>query len=207
MVARSYNNADTQKPEILKENNGKSGVYMLINLINNKTYVGSAVNLKIRFYNYYSIAYITRSYIPLCKALLKYGYSNFSLVILEYCKEEDVIVKENYYFKLLTPEYNILQFARSSKGYIHTEEAKKKMSAMRKLRKQDSEDTRSKRSLSNPLNIKVEVTDIENNTTIVYHSMGEVARTLNVHPSAIHYNLNSVNRKPFKGRYILKIID
>lgn len=28
VVARSYNNADTQKSEILKENSGKSGVYL-----------------------------------------------------------------------------------------------------------------------------------------------------------------------------------
>ena len=81
------------------------------------------------------------------------------------------------------------------------------MSAIRRLRKHDSEETRAKRSLSNPLDIKVEVTDIENNTTVVYHSIGEAARTLNVYSSAIHYNLNSVNRKPFKGRYLLKIID
>jgi hypothetical protein len=31
VVARSYNNADTQKSEILKENSGKSGVYLWIN--------------------------------------------------------------------------------------------------------------------------------------------------------------------------------
>jgi hypothetical protein len=104
------------------------------------------------------------------------------LVILEYCKEEDVLDKENYY--LNHPDYNILQFARSSYGYIHTEEAvflsrqipvlnesrEKRMRAMHKLRKQVSEETRAKKSLSNPHNKKVEVTDIEKNTTVIFHS-------------------------------------
>lgn len=43
------------------------------------------------------------------KALLKYGYAKFSLEILEYCKPEDCIKKEQYYIDLLIPEYNILK--------------------------------------------------------------------------------------------------
>jgi hypothetical protein len=39
------------------------------------------------------------------KALLKYGYSQFSLSILEYCDE--LMIKEKYY--LLSPKYNILK--------------------------------------------------------------------------------------------------
>ena len=44
------------------------------------------------------------------------------------------------------------------------------MRAMHKLRKQVSEETRAKKSLSNPHNKKVEVTDIEKNTTVIFHS-------------------------------------
>jgi hypothetical protein len=38
-------NADTDKQKIIKENKGKSGIYMWMNLINGKRYVGSSDNL------------------------------------------------------------------------------------------------------------------------------------------------------------------
>jgi len=43
------------------------------------------------------------------KALLKYGYSKFSLEILEYCDPKDLTKREQYYLDLLKPNYNILK--------------------------------------------------------------------------------------------------
>ena len=40
------------------------------------------------------------------KALLKYGYCNFSLTVLEYCDCNDLLSREKYYFDLLLSEYN-----------------------------------------------------------------------------------------------------
>jgi hypothetical protein len=54
-------NADTDKQKILKENKGKSGVYMLTNLINGKRYVGSSENLSRRFTEYLNINYLMRN--------------------------------------------------------------------------------------------------------------------------------------------------
>lgn len=45
---RVYNNLDLDKIDILKENKGKSCVYLLKNLENGKTYIGSSVNLTVR---------------------------------------------------------------------------------------------------------------------------------------------------------------
>jgi len=55
-----YHNADTQKLQILNENNYKSGVYRWINKETGKSYVGSAINLSKRFYIYYSRLSIKR---------------------------------------------------------------------------------------------------------------------------------------------------
>ena len=52
-----YNNADTMKQQILKENK-VSGIYMWKNNANGKCYVGSAVDLSKRLYNYYNIAFL-----------------------------------------------------------------------------------------------------------------------------------------------------
>jgi len=59
---------------------------------------------------------------PIHNALLKYGYANFSLEILEYCEKKDSISKEQFYFDLLKPEYNILEKAGSSLGFKHTDD-------------------------------------------------------------------------------------
>jgi group I intron endonuclease len=48
------------------------------------------------------------------RALLKHGYSNFSLTILEYCSPEKCLEREDYYFQLLKHEYNIC-FATKSR--------------------------------------------------------------------------------------------
>jgi len=44
-----YSNADHSKLDILKDNKGKSGIYMWTNLMNNKSYIGSSVDLNRRF--------------------------------------------------------------------------------------------------------------------------------------------------------------
>jgi group I intron endonuclease len=79
------------------------------------------------------------------------------LEILEYCKVEDLIERENHYLKLLEPEYNILREAGSSLGYIHDEKAKEKMRANRTD------------------NIKIEVNYFKLNTKTVYDSINAAA--------------------------------
>ena len=79
----------------------------------------------------------------IARALLKYGYSNFKLEILEYCLPEDVIKREQYYMDILQPEYNILRVAGSSFGYKHSDEARSKMSTTKQGLKR-SDETRTK---------------------------------------------------------------
>jgi len=59
---------------------------------------------------------------PIHNALLKYGFKNFSLEILEYSENGvDLITREQYFFDLLKPEYNILAIAGSPLGFKHSE--------------------------------------------------------------------------------------
>jgi group I intron endonuclease len=96
-------------------------VYRLTNNLNNKTYVGSTVNLSTRFYKYFSIKHLSERKTPIHNALLKYGFNNFTLEILEYCESGiNPVTREQYYFSKLKPEYNILEQAGSSLGYKHT---------------------------------------------------------------------------------------
>jgi len=118
-----YLNSDLDKLNILKDNKNKPGIYSWINNLNNKIYVGSSINLTTRFYKYYSVKNLTLHNTIIHNALLKYGYTNFSLAILEYVSiEEDLIRREQYYIDKLKPEYNILTKAGSSLGFKHKEE-------------------------------------------------------------------------------------
>ena len=91
---------------------------MWTNKLNGKKYVGSSVHLRRRFFTYYNTLRIMKqSSMPINVALLKYGYSNFSLTFLEFCNVESLMEREKYYFELHSPEYNILKDPGSpSKG-------------------------------------------------------------------------------------------
>jgi group I intron endonuclease len=96
---------------------------------NGKFYIGSSTDIKRRLMFYYNINYLAKhstSYIN--NALLKEGYSAFKLYIIEYCKKEDLIKREQYYFDLLNPTYNICKAAGSSLGRLHRIESKEKIS-------------------------------------------------------------------------------
>lgn len=113
---------DLDKFDVVQDNKGKSGIYRITNLTNNKTYIGSSVDLKRRFTCYYSFKHIERwKTSTICKALIKYGYSGFKLEILEYCAPK-VYWKRTVLFRYLNPEYNILKTAGSLLGFKHSEE-------------------------------------------------------------------------------------
>lgn len=127
----SYDNALTSKFKALKENKGKAGVYMWINLINNKSYIGSSVFLSRRlnvYYSFSSLKYrLNMGSSRIYSALLKYGYSEFRLDILEYCEPNVLLKREQYYIDLVEPEYNICKKAGSTLGFKHTEVTKEKL--------------------------------------------------------------------------------
>jgi group I intron endonuclease len=130
-----YDNAEKLKSLILLENKNKSGIYKWENKTSGEFYIGSAIDLNKRMLEYYRESYIThpsRGKSIICFALVKYGYNNFSLFILEYCDKDEVITREQYYLDLLNPSYNILKYAYSSDGYKHTLEAIQKMSLAKK---------------------------------------------------------------------------
>lgn len=69
----------------------------------------------------------------ICSALLEYGYSLFSLEILEYCSREDCISREDYYIILLKPEYNVAKYASAPMlDRKHSADTKKLLSAINK---------------------------------------------------------------------------
>lgn len=105
-----------------------------------------------RFRVYYDFSFLSvriqKSKSRIYSAILKHGYSNFQLEILEYCTKENAVGREQYYIDLLNPEYNLNLIAGSRFGSTHTEETKKKMSNSAKGRKL-TEQTKNLLSLAN----------------------------------------------------------
>ena len=66
-------------------------IYQIINLINNKKYIGRDANNNPNYLGSGSV---------IKKAIKKYGKQNFKKEILEYCTKENILEREEYYLKL-----------------------------------------------------------------------------------------------------------
>ena len=133
-----YNNFQEDRINFIKDQKDKPGVYCFINNINGHSYIGSSINLAGRMKNYLNTAFLKSKQninMPIIKGLLKYGKSNFSLLILEYVKAENLTIRETFYISQVVPYYNVLKEGYSSLGYKHTEETKKLLSELAKNRK------------------------------------------------------------------------
>lgn len=162
------------------------------------------------------------------KALLKDGYSNFKLEILEYCAPKECIEREQYYLDYLNPEYNIFKIAGSSLGHKHTEETlakfkerkfspdhlKKLKARLTILNKNQSEEQKLAArermlKLNEAKGIRVEVTDLRTNEITVYNSIRKTAEALSTDLKALRYNENIQKERgttvPFKKQYLVKI--
>lgn len=122
------------------------------------------------------------------RALIRYGYPNFRLEILEYCKPEDLVARENYHISFLNPEYNIVKKSHtmpSRLGHTHAKSTLEKMSN------------------SNPNRITISVTDILTNSEKTYRSMSQAAKDLNIARTQIRSYLLKKQVKPIHKRYII----
>lgn len=227
----SYFNAEIDKTIIYKENKNKSGIYRWNNLITGKSYIGSSISLSARFRCYYSLTYLKKRVEKgssiIYSSLLKHGYFNFSIDILEYCEASLLIQKEQYYIDLFKPNYNILEKAgsrfgtkqseetrqlisRALKGRTFSDEFKAKLRIAFKLRrgaktsffgKSHTIETINKISVKNSLPVKI--TDIETNTVKLFASNIKAAEYLGIGVSTMRRYKNKNKNKILCGKYLI----
>lgn len=111
-----------------------SGIYEIVNTINGKRYVGSAVDLDRRFrehrYNLTRGKHINRH---LQSSWLKYGEQSFSFVVLELCSSKKLLIRrEQRAINRMKPEFNVCLIAGSTLGKKHSPEALRKMAEKKK---------------------------------------------------------------------------
>ena len=118
-----FDNVQESKKDIYKKLRKKAGVYVFINNLNNKIYVGSSVNLTSRMANYYYYYKSDKSpQFFIIRAMKKYGLENFSLGILEICDKnpKTCLDLEQKWIDCFKPDYNVLTIAGNSSGYKHS---------------------------------------------------------------------------------------
>jgi len=200
-----YSNADQDKLNILADNRNKIGIYRIINKINGSTYIGSSVNISVRMYTYYSLRSLAKSNRPIDRALLKYGFSNFRLEILEYSDKDNVLKREQYYMDLLKPQYNIVEIAGSTLGYKHTPVSLAKMRDFVL-----SDEVRDRKALSTvnataAIRISIIIENIETKVKQEYASLTEAGYALGVSKASVSQAL--INDRLIKKTYrVTKII-
>lgn len=115
-----------------------AGIYAIINLINDKVYIGSAVNLERRWKEHRSrLACNVHDNQILQRSYNKHGKENYFYVILEYCEQNNLIKKETYWIWILNVTnkekgYNICSNGRNSLGAKRSQETKDKISKANK---------------------------------------------------------------------------
>lgn len=120
----------------------KTGIYEIRNIENNYRYIGSAQNFNRRKSGHFSLLRRGKHYnIHLQRAFDKYGEASFIFNVLENCSEEDLIIREQWYFDNFNPEYNIAPTAGNSLYRKHTKESIEKI-RQSSIERKDSEATK-----------------------------------------------------------------
>jgi len=117
-----------------------TGIYKLVNLSNQRVYIGSAKDMKTRWRNHlYRLRHNKHHNQFLQADYNKCGEALFTFAILEECGELALVEREQFWIDACYDHqdkcYNLRQKAESNRGFRFSEETKRKMSAASKGRK------------------------------------------------------------------------
>lgn len=127
----------------------KSGVYKILNLQTGRFYIGSAIDLAKRKSTHFNNRLHNSR---LKKSFEKYGNKNFSWIILEYCKPEQCLIREQYYLDTLLFAQEYIKTHKKDKRFLELGYNFSPTSTSR-LGVIDSKETRQRKSICK-LNIK-----------------------------------------------------
>lgn len=150
-----------------------SGIYQIYNKENEKSYIGSSVNLKKRKIDHVRmLKKSTHPNIHLQRAWNKHGSDSFEFRILVTCPQIYLIKLEQWFLDNTKNLYNIQLKADSSLGRVLSEETKKKIGAKSKLHihSDETKEKISKSLLGNKRSVGRKLTEEHKNK--VYNSDG-----------------------------------
>jgi hypothetical protein len=134
----------------VRKKNKISGVYQILNTLNNKRYIGSSVNIYNRFVDHKTKLNKNKHCNKhLQRAWNKYGEKHFKFEILETCEpiKDTLLFLEQKYLDL-KPEYNIQKFAYSNLGQSISKRVKEAVAESNRNRVWSKESREKKRIIS-----------------------------------------------------------
>jgi group I intron endonuclease len=109
-----------------------SGIYEIVNLVNGKRYVGSAVNLMLRWRQHRgALRGNNHGNRHLQSSWGKHGEPAFAFAVIETCDPSDLLTREQATIDRLCPEFNICPTAGSTLGRRHSKQTRDKIAAKR----------------------------------------------------------------------------
>lgn len=107
-------------------------IYTILNRLNYKMYVGQTQNPKNRWSSHRSVANSDKAYLPVHRALKKYGATNFQYSIIDVLNsQEEANEAEEFWIAQLDSRgkegYNLASGGSSNSGWHHSEESKEKI--------------------------------------------------------------------------------
>jgi group I intron endonuclease len=207
-----------------------NGIYKIINIKNNKFYIGSCSSKSFLYErlkhhqqdllnNKHCNKYLQNSF-------NKYSIEYFYFEIIEKCNSDICIEREQYWIDLLKPHYNLLKIAGSSFGRKCEQITREKI---RKANKQFWENPENKEKMKNSFknrkrtkiksgykNSTYKLSEkgkenlilsrskkVVNNTTgIIYNSMSDLAKDLNLSLSSISMMIKGKRKNKFNLQWI-----
>lgn len=114
---------------------GKSGIYMIVNLLNGKRYVGSSVDIYNRLHEHqFNLIKNKAHNVHLQSAWNKYGEDAFIWTVLEFCEKDKRFDREQYFIDFIKPEYNFTENVVANFGHSPSKECRQKISETLKKR-------------------------------------------------------------------------
>lgn len=182
-----------------------TGIYKITNTINNKSYVGSSVDVYQRGCMYKHL--IKRKKLHnkhLQSSVEKYGYDNFTFELLDKCEKDtsvfDLHQLEQFYINKINPEYNKRIVVDTNQLLLHSQKTKDKISKSLK----DSFKNGSK--IINRIqehNIKVTLFDLCGNHVCDFPGLSHCADFVGVKYQSVTFAINS-NRRRVKNYLVLR---
>lgn len=123
--------------------NNRSGIYAIVNLANNKLYIGSAASLSNRKQKHLSDLNTGKHHNRyLQRVYNKYGKDYFIFKVVEYSEKESLLEREQFWidrFDFKNELYNLTPTAGSSLGCKRSDEFRRKISEANKGKKLSDE--------------------------------------------------------------------
>lgn len=171
----------------------KAYIYCIKNIINNKIYIGSTKNFKLRiWYHFYHLKNNKHHSIHLQRSYDKYGKSNFSYSIIEECNLNNRQERELYHIKINNSfdknfGYNINE--PNDENFKHSNDTKIKLRNSK---------------YSKDISIAIDMYYINGILFNTYTSINNCAKENKINSTLIHEIING-RRKTYKGyTFVLK---